>query len=351
MDLVLPPQLPVARSSIRFMDNTGISVGTFTGLVRSAGLGGDRLGASVEFPLMGGKTPASIANRAAIMAFIARTRGRQNRVYIPDSSYSRRGAIATSELIANNTFLNALTGWTASGSGITLKSSQRILRSVRATVVGTETVRAASVSAPSDNAAYAFRVMVNSGKGAVAFRLRIGSSAGGSEYTADGADRTSDQLATLAFGITGGTTSTFYPSIQDLSTGKSAGDFMEMAYSSFSRCALVNGASQTGSALLLKYLPISTDDLLVAGDQFEVLTTSNGVLGSEWKIVTASLHSDASGFGYLRFEPALRGSVADSAPVILNNPMGRFVLRSGNPEWSNDPGVFTRSSLEFDEAA
>lgn len=110
--------------------------------------------------------------------------------------------------------------------------------------------------------------------------------------------------------------------------------------------ALPSGASQAGNTLSLKGLPASTTGLLMAGDQVEVITSR----GSELKIVTAALNSDAAGLGLLSFSPRLRGVPADNAAVIVSRPMGRFVYSGSGMEWSNDPGVFSAASFDFEEA-
>jgi len=110
--------------------------------------------------------------------------------------------------------------------------------------------------------------------------------------------------------------------------------------------ALASGSSQSGSGLCIKGLPASTNQLLLPADQFEVITSR----GSELKIVTTALNSDAAGLGYLQFEPPLRGAAADNAPVIVHEPMGRFIFAGEAPEWSNEPGVFTTASADFEEA-
>jgi hypothetical protein len=106
------------------------------------------------------------------------------------------------------------------------------------------------------------------------------------------------------------------------------------------------GTAQTGNTINLKGLPVSTNGLLLAGDQVEVVTSR----GSELKIVTAPLNSDASGLGLLQFSPRLRGVPADNAAVIINRPMGKFVYSGNNIEWSNDPGVFSAAAFDFEEA-
>lgn len=82
--------------------------------------------------------------------------------------------------------------------------------------------------------------------------------------------------------------------------------------------SISGGTQQTGSGLYLKGLPASTNGILLAGDFFEV----NG----ELKQCTAALNSDAAGLGYLQFEPDLVRSPADNDPVILLDPMGKFLV-------------------------
>lgn len=78
------------------------------------------------------------------------------------------------------------------------------------------------------------------------------------------------------------------------------------------------GTSQTGNALHVKGLPASTNGLLLPGDYFEI----NG----EIKQCTAALNSDATGLGYLQFESALVRSPANEDPIIVIDPMGKFLV-------------------------
>lgn len=103
-----------------------------------------------------------------------------------------------------------------------------------------------------------------------------------------------------------------------------------------------SGVSQTGSALYLKGLPASTSGLLELGDMAQI--------GSELKRATARLSSDAAGLGYFQFEPAMRTTPANSAPVIFQEPMGKFLLNSDETVWPTRPGKFSDFSLDFVEA-
>lgn len=104
---------------------------------------------------------------------------------------------------------------------------------------------------------------------------------------------------------------------------------------------------QTGSAYYVKGLPTSQSGLLLPGDWFEV--------NKELKRCTAQLDSDASGLGYLQFSPPIRTSANDNDPVIVNTPMGRFILANNQNGWQSTPGPnaqpFGTYSLDLIEAS
>lgn len=78
------------------------------------------------------------------------------------------------------------------------------------------------------------------------------------------------------------------------------------------------GTSLTGNALHVKGLPASTNGVLLPGDWIEI--------GGELKQVSWPLNSDGAGLGYLQFEPALVRSPANDDPVIVTDPMGKFLV-------------------------
>jgi hypothetical protein len=115
------------------------------------------------------------------------------------------------------------------------------------------------------------------------------------------------------------------------------------ALSTQTTSAAVAASTPSGSALSVKGLPVSTAGLLLAGDWVEI--------DGQLKMVTASLDSDAAGLGYLQFSPPLARAIADSTPIIVHKPMGRFILSGDSAGWSNEPGPFSSASLELEEAA
>lgn len=106
--------------------------------------------------------------------------------------------------------------------------------------------------------------------------------------------------------------------------------------------AAATATSQTGSAIHVKGLPASTSGLLLMGDWVEI--------DGQIKMVLTSLNSDASGVGHLRFSPPLRRPLANDTPIIVHRPMGRFLYAGDSVSWDNEPGVFTRSTIELEEA-
>lgn len=250
---------------------------------------------------------------AVLLSSLMDTDGEYNAVYTKVHR-SRRGAFASTELATNGTFVSGTTGWTSSDAAqVTLSVQDRTLRLFRVAAASSPTVRMASVTV-TDAVYYCARVFVRQGRGAVRYTLRLGTTAGGNEI-AESATVTAQGMTELA-GLASGTT--MHLSIQDVFTGKSANEFCDVPYVSLARCALVNGASQTGSALIIDQLPNSTDGLFLPQDWIGV--------GGELKQVVAPVGSNGSGQSYVRFKPQLFRSPADNSPIVITDPMGKFLV-------------------------
>lgn len=104
----------------------------------------------------------------------------------------------------------------------------------------------------------------------------------------------------------------------------------------------VPAALQTGNAIYVKGLPVSTNQLLLPGDWIEI--------NSELKRITNALNSDGNGLGYLVFTPPIRNSPNDNDPVVVNSPMGRFLLKTPATGWASVPLYFASSSLVLEES-
>lgn len=345
-DVLLPMWLRNAQSRIRYIDSTAVSRGMYTGYALSTALGGDRIGASIEFtPTVSGSDAIS---RSGLMAFLAQLRGKQNRAIFNDRSYKQQGSFPTSDVITNGSFLNGAASWTA-GAQNSINVANRVLCAIRTSVsaVSLSIQTSAAVTVVS-GFPYALRAFIQQGRGAsylgTGLRFRIGTSLGDTSLFT-GTTTTSFGMLTDVYTTVG---TSIFPAIEDRNTsGIIAGDFFYIPFVSVSRCFLVNGAVASGvSALVVDGLPTSTNGLLLPGDQFNIQTSR----GPELKIVRNALNSDSGGNGYLQFDPPIRAAVADNSPVIVNTPMSRFIFAGDFPEWANAPGVITTASADFEEA-
>lgn len=93
---------------------------------------------------------------------------------------------------------------------------------------------------------------------------------------------------------------------------------------------LVKGASQTGVALITDVWDISTNGLLLPGDRFQLA----GI--NQYFELTERVDSDGSGDSTLAFEPALRTSPADNAPLTIQTPKLLARLTSNVSAWETD---------------
>jgi hypothetical protein len=93
---------------------------------------------------------------------------------------------------------------------------------------------------------------------------------------------------------------------------------------------VVSGAGQSGVALSTSGWPFSTTVLKV-GDFFEV----NG----ELKMVMANVVSNASGAATVTFEPPLRASPANLAPITTVKPKAIFKLDDDTVRWLTTPSM------------
>jgi hypothetical protein len=335
-DVLFLPNARISAQQITALSNTASARSIFTGAVTTLDRTGDRLRWGVS--TQNAANTSTYAERSALQAFRARLRGMSNRVLFIDPAYRFRGSFPTSELLSNGKFANGSTGWSTSSANIVINALDGVLRSTRASVSADETIRAA-VATTVSGASYILRVMAYAGRGPMDFRLRAGTTAGGNELAASPADITTAGMKTLSFAATGTST---HISIVDGTSSRSIGHYMDFAYVSLSRCALISGVSQTGSSLLIDALPTSTAGLARVGDRVQI--------GNDLNTVIATLDSDSSGAGYLQLAYPPRTTPADNAPVIFHEPMARCVLTSNEGGWSDSPGNFSDFDFEIEEA-
>lgn len=97
---------------------------------------------------------------------------------------------------------------------------------------------------------------------------------------------------------------------------------------------LVKGAGQTGTSLLIDGCTPNVTGWLLAGDYF----TANG----EMKQLTQPVNTNGSGEATLYFEPMLRSSPADNAPLTVRNCTVQMILVDDQQgDWeSNENGLY-----------
>ena len=92
---------------------------------------------------------------------------------------------------------------------------------------------------------------------------------------------------------------------------------------------LVNGASQTGNALIIDGAPASQTGYLKAGDYIQI----GAGLSSRLHMVVEDANTNGSGQTTLSIEPALRTSPANDATITVSSPKGVFRLVDNVTEW------------------
>jgi hypothetical protein len=342
-DYLFPPAARISGSQWNHAANTAASRSIFNGSVQTLGRGGDRwqVGVSVQNS-HDTKISSTFRERAVLKSLRAILRGQANRCYLADTGYQIGGSFPTSEILTNNTFASDTTGWSTSAL-FSLSAVDRVLTAIRASLpspqvsgtIATNTSAATGVA----NFPYVARAFVVNGKGTHAnYGLAIGSSSGGTQYV-NATGFTAGMMTTSAV-PTG--TSLFIRLSDQQTSGALVDDTLHVLYLSLSRCALVKGASQTGAGLVIDGLPTSTEGLLLPGDRVQI--------GNQLNVVWAPLNSNSSGEGHLMCTASWRASPSDNAPVIIHNPMGRFVLTDNVGGWNDRPGRWSDFEFNFEEA-
>lgn len=337
-DYLFPPWVRSSQPVWTHVSNSAASKSIFTGATRSLARTGDRMRVELRVGSASDGKYAGNPERSAMRALLAKMQGQANRVYYFDPSYMARGSFPDGELVPNNSFGVGAAGWSAFASA-TIASLDRIIRAKRSATGARSGFASTSAFAGVVNgAAYVARAFVS----AIL-------NTGGSQLLRIEADTVATTSGTPIAGVgyrvllvpSNGTTGVVR--VYDNSTaGVTVGDFFDVNWISFTRCAQINGAAQAGATIKLKSLPASTNGLLLTGDMVQI--------GNELHTLAAQLDGDGSGNGYLLLERPIRNTPADGDPVIITNPMGRFVLSSQENGWTDNPGIFTDFDVTLEES-
>ncbi len=101
---------------------------------------------------------------------------------------------------------------------------------------------------------------------------------------------------------------------------------------------LVNGASQTGTSLVLDGASSSVNNWLMTGDYIS--------FNNELHMVTADTNSDGSGNVTLPIAPPIRKSPADDLAVDIAAPIDGVFILTSSASWDTRPGLFSNFTVE-----
>lgn len=147
-DLVWPIDIIPSRVRWGFVDSTARSDSPTTGVTRTSSLYGTRRWkATLEFDNL------NAARRHRVLAFLAAAK-QANRVWVPDLSTVRRGAMSAPELLTNADFSQGVTGWSIAGATLSAAGGGLRAKRLRA-ALGIEVFQ--SVSLPVQYGAFALR--------------------------------------------------------------------------------------------------------------------------------------------------------------------------------------------------
>lgn len=238
-DHILPGSIDFGRFTTRYRDSTAVLKNAYTGTVRTVSLLGDRLGVAFDCSPSGGRTTAAgLQDRARIMQFIARLRGRQNRAYLYDPGYVQRGSFPSAEQIPNNEFMSGTTGWINEASWTT-SSADNVYRAMRnqSGAPAAFVLRSGGISGLTQFAPYAMRFFTALGAGLDPSTLtcRI------DDYAATNGPISAWAAMRTQVHIPYGTS--LRPSMtQMVPTVLIAGTFIDTLYSSMARCLLADNS-------------------------------------------------------------------------------------------------------------
>lgn len=102
---------------------------------------------------------------------------------------------------------------------------------------------------------------------------------------------------------------------------------------------LVNGASQTGSALICDGGPLTVTGYLLEGDYVQLGSGSTARL----HMVLEDVNTDGSGNFTLNLWPHLRSAPATNSALVVATPQGVFRLSSNVRDWNESTVVYGMS--------
>ncbi len=224
MDVLIPPDIPIAEIEWRILDNTAVSTSPLNGVTTTFTRPGTRWGARLSFRDLKDR------DRARLLAILAAVRGRSGRVYFTSAADpARTGGYSFPELFTNADFASGVTGWSQSAAALSV--SDRVMR-----------ITATSIAAPciyQNPAVTQYAPLIVRGFAGARSRngTFIGTSADGiSNYATDAQGMVAQSWVPLS-AFAGNT----FPIVHNASGNAGlVGDWLDTPFVSLSRCALVD---------------------------------------------------------------------------------------------------------------
>lgn len=224
MDVLIPPDIPIAEIEWRILDNTAVSTSPLNGVTTTFTRPGTRWGARLSFRNLKDR------DRARLLAILAAVRGRSGRIYFTSAADpARTGGYSFPELFTNADFASGVTGWSQSAAALSV--SDRVMR-----------ITATSIAAPciyQNPAVTQYAPLIVRGFAGARSRngTFIGTSADGiSNYATDAQGMVAQSWVPLS-AFAGNT----FPIVHNASGNAGlVGDWLDTPFTSLSRCALVD---------------------------------------------------------------------------------------------------------------
>jgi len=229
MDVLIPPDIPIAEIEWRILDNTAVSTSPLNGVTTTFTRPGTRWGARLSFRNLKDR------DRARLLAAIAAVRGRSGRVYFTSAADPARGGGSFPELFANADFANGTTGWLQTNLALSVRD--RVMRCAIGAVVANPQLYQSGI-AVTQHVPHILRAMLNAGSGLT------GIEAG--PAISDAAGQTSNYLTSRgllsAARVVSAASCNAFPIVVSPTSGYEVGHYLELPFTSLSRCALVDNA-------------------------------------------------------------------------------------------------------------
>lgn len=224
MDVLIPPDIPIAEIEWRILDNTAVSTSPLNGVTTTFTRPGTRWGARLSFRDLKDR------DRARLLAILAAVRGRSGRIYFTSAADpARTGGYSFPELFTNADFASGVTGWSQSAAALSVPD--RVMR-----------ITATSIAAPciyQNPAVTQYAPLIVRGFAGARSRngTFIGTSADGiSNYATDAQGMVAQSWVPLS-AFAGNT----FPIVHNASGNAGlVGDWLDTPFVSLSRCALVD---------------------------------------------------------------------------------------------------------------